>query len=147
MDLVIKGRCLCGAVQFALSQPPLATRACWCRDCQYLCSGNASLSVFFLSEALTVSGRLAEYVSPSDAGSLIRRRFCPACGTPLFSDALAEPDFLVVRLGVLDDREMGKPQSIIWTASAPSWADIDATVPSCPRQPDWTDKSLSASCL
>lgn len=135
MSPTIKGRCLCGAVTFELSQPPVATRACWCRDCQYLCSGNASHSVFFRSDALSVTGTVAEYVSPSDAGNSIRRRFCPRCGTPLFSDALGEPDYLVVRLGALDDRELGKPASTIWTGSAPTWAWVDPHSPQHRGQP------------
>ncbi|MFD2261755.1 GFA family protein [Lacibacterium aquatile] len=129
------GRCLCGGVTFSLTEQPVGTRACWCRDCQYLCSGNASLSVFFRQRALTISGTTADYVSASDAGNLIRRRFCPACGTPLFSDALAEPEYLVVRLGALDNRDIGSPQSTIWTDSAPEWAWFDHDKPHFPQQP------------
>lgn len=129
MSKLIGGRCLCGSITFTLSEGPLATRACWCRDCQYLCSGNASQSVFFRSAALDVSGETAEFVSASDAGNMIRRRFCPSCGTPLFSDAIAAPELLVVRLGALDDREAGQPASTIWTKSAPGWASIDCARP------------------
>jgi hypothetical protein len=129
------GRCLCGAVTFSLSDEPVGTRACWCRDCQYLCSGNASLSVFFRQSALRVTGAMAEFSAISDAGNLIRRRFCPICGTPLFADAPAEPDYLIVRLGALDNREIGAPATTIWTASAPSWAWFDHEKPHTPGQP------------
>jgi hypothetical protein len=129
------GRCLCGAVTFTLSEAPVATRACWCRDCQYLCSGSASFSVFFRQTALNVEGATSEYTGASDAGNLIRRRFCGQCGTPLFSEAVAEPEFLVIRLGALDNREIGAPQSVIWTSSAPRWAQIHNGVPTCSNQP------------
>ncbi|WP_415289364.1 GFA family protein [Brevundimonas sp. S1H14] len=128
-------QCLCGAITFVLSEGPVGTRACWCRTCQYLCSGNASFSVFFRQRALSVFGEPAEFLSLSDAGNLIRRRFCPQCGTPLFADAPIEPEYLIVRLGALDDRQICNPASIVWTASAPSWAWFDHDKPSFPGQP------------
>ncbi len=129
MATSITGRCYCGAVRFAFDAEPLLVRACWCRDCQYLSSGNASVNVVFPGSALRLSGEIAEYRSRADSGNLMVRAFCPTCGTPLFSRASDRPDFVVVRAGALDDREIAKPQSVIWTASAPSWGLIDASVP------------------
>jgi hypothetical protein len=136
MSSLYTGRCLCGAVTFSLSEAPAATRACWCRDCQYLCSGNASLSTFFRRRALTVAGETAEFISSAASGNSIRRQFCPKCGTPLFSEDLSEQEYFVVRLGALDDREQGAPHSTIWTASAPSWATFDKRQPLHLQQPD-----------
>src|SRR5262245_36447306 len=116
MSTLITGRCFCGAVQFRFDQPPILARACWCRDCQYLASGNASINVFFKTESLTLTGEVGEYVSTADSGNVMRRRFCPRCGTPLFSEALSRPHLIVVRAGALDDPEIGRPASVIWTA-------------------------------
>ncbi|HLI12864.1 MAG TPA: GFA family protein [Alphaproteobacteria bacterium] len=131
----ITGRCFCGAVRFGFDEPPVAARACWCRDCQYLSSGNASINAIFRTASFKVSGALAEYVSTADSGSVMRRRFCPRCGTPLFSESLDRPDLMVVRVGALDDRELGRPSGVIWTASAPSWGFIDPALPHCQGQP------------
>lgn len=133
MEQPITGRCFCGAVRFQCTNPPVVARACWCRDCQYLSCGNASINVVFASSGVTVSGATAEYVSRADSGATMRRRFCPTCGTPLFSAADSRPDFVVVRAGALDDPEIGRPASVIWTASAPSWGCIDPTVPAFER--------------
>ncbi len=122
---LIAGRCLCGAVRFQFDQRPIAARACWCRDCQYLSSGNASVNAIFRTESLRVTGNTSEYVSTADSGNVMRRRFCPKCGTPLFSEALSRPDLVVVRAGTLDDPEIGRPASFIWTASAPSWGFVE----------------------
>lgn len=133
MEQPITGRCLCGAVRFQFDSPPVLTRACWCRDCQYLSSGSASINLIFASSSLTVSGPTTEYLSRADSGNMMRRRFCPTCGTPLFSEAIRRPDFLVVRAGALDDPEIGRPASIIWTASAPRWGFTDPNLPSFER--------------
>ncbi|QCI65460.1 GFA family protein [Phreatobacter stygius] len=131
----ITGRCFCGAVQFQFDEPPLVARACWCRDCQYLSSGNASVGAIFRTETFTTTGEVREYYSTADSGAAMRRRFCPKCGTPLFSEDLSLPDFMVVRAGALDDPELSRPQSTIWTASAPSWGFVDPELPSCGGHP------------
>jgi len=128
------GRCLCGAVRFSFAGPPLAKRACWCRDCQYLSSGNASINVIFATAGFTVAGDLGEYRSTADSGHAMRRRFCRSCGTPLFSEDLGEPAYMVVRAGALDDPAIGRPEGTIWTASAPPWGHVDPDLPNSPRQ-------------
>src|SRR5574340_3792 len=116
MGQLVTGRCFCGAVRFQFDQPPLTVRACWCRDCQYLAAGNASVNAIFKADSFKVTGEVAEYVSTADSGSVMRRRFCPKCGTPLFSLSSRRPDVMVVRVGALDDREVGGPSGFIWTA-------------------------------
>jgi hypothetical protein len=48
---------------------------------------------------------------------------------------LDRPDVMVVRVGTLDDREVGGPVSYIWTASAPSWGHFDPSLANCEGQP------------
>jgi hypothetical protein len=135
MTKLVTGRCFCGAVRFRFSEAPVAVRACWCRDCQYLSSGNASINAIFKTESFDLEGEVGEYVSKADSGNVMRRRFCPKCGTQLFSQSLDRPDVMVVRVGTLDDREIGGPVSYIWTVSAPSWGFADPQLPNCAGQP------------
>jgi hypothetical protein len=110
-------------------------RACWCRDCQYLAAGNASVNAIFRAAGIKVAGEVAEYVSTADNGNVMRRRSCPKCGTQLFSQGSGRPDLMIVRVGALDVREVGGPQSFIWTGSAPSWGHVDPDPPNCAAQP------------
>jgi len=135
MSKHVTGRCFCGAVQFEFDQAPLAFRACWCRDCQYLATGNASINAVFKTEGFKVTGEVGEYVSTADSGNVMRRQFCPKCGTPLFGRSSRRADIMIVRVGALDDREVGGPQSFIWTASKPSWGHVDHSLPNCEAQP------------
>ena len=135
MAISITGGCLCGAVRFRFDKPPIFTRVCWCRDCQYLSSGNASVNAIFATESFSLIGETAEYVSTADSGNVMRRRFCPTCGTPLFSEAADRPDLMVARAGALDDPAIARPSSVIWTSSAPAWWSVGHGLPSCGRQP------------
>lgn len=123
---MIEGGCLCRAVRWRASAPPIVTRACWCRLCQYLATGNAAINLAFPSDALTVTGELRDYPSIADSGSHMHRRFCPVCGTHLFSAAEERPHLVFVRAGTLDDPSVTSgPQAVIWTSQAPAWAHLD----------------------
>lgn len=133
--MTISGGCLCGAVRYRTDADPIITRLCWCRVCQYLALGNAAVSVCFPTEGMSVTGEMRDFVSVADSGNRMHRRFCPNCGTQLFSEAEARPHLIFVRAGTLDDPEVARPAATIWTASAPSWACIDETLPKWEGQP------------
>ena len=125
----ITGGCLCKAVRYRISAAPITTRSCWCRVCQYLAAGSATVNVCFPTAAVAIEGELRDYRSIADSGNVMHRRFCPTCGTSVFSEAEARPHLIFVRAGTLDDPELAQPAGTIWPASAPSWACIDVSLP------------------
>jgi hypothetical protein len=132
---MITGGCLCGAVRFRATEAPISARVCWCKVCQKIGAGGATVNAAFRTETVSVDGVLKDYVSIADSGSRMHRKFCPECGTHLFSEAESRPHLVFVRMGSLDDPEIVKPVATIWTASAPSWACIDPALPRVPGQP------------
>jgi hypothetical protein len=135
----ITGGCLCRSVRYRVIAPPIITRVCWCRLCQYLGSGSGTVNTCFPSDAVSVEGELRDFVSVADSGNAMHRRFCPKCGTQLFSEAEARPHLIFVRAGTLDNREVARPAATIWTSQAPTWASID---PSLPCIAELTDRGL-----
>jgi hypothetical protein len=131
----VLGGCLCKQVRYRVTEAPIVTRVCWCRVCQYFACGNASVNVCFPSNAIAIEGKLTDFKSIADSGNVMHRRFCPTCGTHLFSEAESRPHLIFVRAGTLDDRELAKPAMTIWTSSAPSWACIDEKIPRVANQP------------
>jgi hypothetical protein len=131
----ITGGCLCRAVRYRVSVQPSVTRVCWCRLCQYLGAGSGTVNTCFPSAALTLEGDISDYRSVADSGNIMHRRFCPKCGTHLFSAAEARPHLIFVRAGTLDDPEIARPSTTIWTSQAPSWACIDSDLPAVAAQP------------
>jgi hypothetical protein len=131
----IEGGCLCRAVRYRITAEPMIARVCWCRLCQYLAAGSGTVNVCFASEAVTITGETRDYRSVADSGNIMHRRFCPICGTQLFSAAEARPHLLFVRAGTLDDPELANPSATIWTSQAPTWACIDADLPNFAGQP------------
>jgi hypothetical protein len=127
--MTVTGGCLCGAVRYEIDAMPIVTRACWCRLCQTIGAGSATVNTCFPSDKIKITGELRDFVSTADSGNRMHRRFCPVCGVHLFSEAEARPHLIFVRAGTLDDRELARPSATIWTSEAPSWACIDETIP------------------
>ena len=133
--MAIAGGCLCRAVRFEINaEAPLGARYCWCRVCQYLGAGTGAVGGLFRKKDVAVSGPLIDYVSKADSGATMHRRFCPGCGTQVFSEAEERPDFIFVRAGALDEPDMA-PTATIWTKSAPKWACFDPALPQVEGHP------------
>lgn len=130
----ITGGCACGAVRYRSGTSPIVTRMCWCRFCQYLGAGTGTVNACFRTEAFSIDGETSGFRSTADSGTPMVRRFCPKCGTPLFSEAETRPHLIFVRVGTLDDPEIARPSMIIWRSQAPSWACVDDSLQSFPGQ-------------
>jgi hypothetical protein len=133
--MVVTGGCLCGAIRYEFAEAPIVTRVCWCRVCQFIGAGSGTVNACFTTAALTLHGDPQEYRSVAESGNVMSRRFCPNCGTHLFSEAQSRPHLIFVRAGTLDDPELAQPASTIWTSQAPSWACINEALPRIERQP------------
>jgi len=131
----VTGGCLCKQVRYRITAAPIVTRICWYRLCQYLAAGSGTVNVCFPTSAITIEGEMKDYRSVAESGNVMHRRFCPSCGTSLFSEAEVRPHLIFVRAGTLDDPEVAKPVATIWTSAAPSWACINDSLPKIERQP------------
>jgi hypothetical protein len=128
------GQCLCGDVRYTISAQPVASRICWCKDCQRIAS-NGTANAMFPTAAIAITGEPAEHTRGAESGNQIRRRFCAHCGSHLFADSNGRPGLTVVRLGTLDDPSAIKPSANIWAGSAPAWACLDDSLQRVEAQP------------
>jgi hypothetical protein len=127
------GRCLCGAVSYHFFCEPIAARICWCKDCQHIAS-NGTVNAIVNTDSLTISGELIEFTSVAESGNQVLRRFCPTCGSHLFANSSARPQYTGVRIGTLDEPSSISPTINIWTKSAPAWACFDESLDSTEGQ-------------
>ncbi len=134
--MAVSGHCLCGNIRLTIDADPIGARMCWCHDCQRIASGSATVNVLFPQEAVRFEGDVTFIEMVADSGNIVRRGFCPKCGSQLFS-ATIEPAGMPIRIraGVLDDPELIAPQAIIWAESAPKWAILDPALPHFPKGP------------
>ena len=129
------GRCACGAVTLSIEGQPIATRQCWCRQCQQIAAGGPTHNAIFPTEAVTVGGQLAQSAWRAASGNTLTHSFCPACGTQIYAQSSARPHLRTVRFGALDEPHGLRPDMAIWTSEAPAWAQIDPAIERHAQQP------------
>ncbi len=131
------GQCFCGQLRFAIDAEPVGARMCWCRDCQRIASGSATVNVLFPEDAVRFAGEVATLRKTADSGNIVERGFCPSCGSQMYSKTVEPAGAMPMRIraGTLDDPELLAPQSVIWASSAPSWAVLDPRLPHHPKGP------------
>jgi hypothetical protein len=119
------GGCLCGSARFRADGPPLATVACHCRDCQKLTGATNLLTVYFDSTSFRHErGKVASFRKRGASGREADYFRCAACGTRLWHQPLATPQWIMVAAGTLDDPAWVVPAAHIWVSRAASSACI-----------------------
>jgi hypothetical protein len=135
-EFPVEGGCLCGAVRYRLTAPPLSVYNCHCRDCQRTSGAANEMSMPVRRETLEhLSGELVGYDKTADSGRTVRQLRCARCGTKVWNEPLASPALLIVKPGTLDDPSWAVPVGNIWTESRVPWIAIDETLVNFPGQP------------
>ncbi len=123
-EFAATGRCLCGGVSFALTEPPQVAGYCHCTRCQRR-TGTGS------SAQARVDGRTFRLLAGEDLVKAWRhpdggfeKCFCRECGAHLFSRDPDDPSQMSVRLGAFDGDPGVRPSFRAFTADAAAWEPI-----------------------
>ena len=119
-DDAIKGSCLCGSVQFAVTPPFSVFRYCHCSRCRKA-SGSAHAANLFVPRAQFrwLKGESAVKRYDLRESQRFSVWFCGECGTRVPHDVRTRDDVLIPA-GVLDaDPQMRPENSIFWDSKAP----------------------------
>ncbi len=136
MPEAIHGSCLCGAIQFSVSEPVTELRACHCKHCQKASGAAGSVNAVLPASAFKLTqGTPKRYAAKADSGRTLMRYFCGDCGSPLYSHRETTPEMLVVRAGAFDDPPPMQITANIWTKSKRPWAYVDPASKQVEGQP------------
>ncbi len=133
----VDGQCHCGAIKFTAEIDPERIVICHCTDCQVM-SGTAFRTVVFtLPDALNFTTTEPKvYVKTAQSGNKRAQSFCGECGSAICATSVGEgPKVYGLRVGVLNQRTVLKPNKQIWHDSALDWIDDIKSLPSVPAQP------------
>lgn len=128
-----RGACACGEVTATIAGEPIATRQCWCRQCQQAAGGGPATNAIFRTDDIALSGALASNGYVAASGNGYTQCYCPACGTPVMAQIAERPQIRVIRFGFLAPGHGLAPQAVIWTSEAPEWAVLDPALPHHPE--------------
>ncbi|MEM8685758.1 MAG: GFA family protein [Pseudomonadota bacterium] len=131
-----EGSCLCGAVQVRITEPPLLSMACHCRDCQKMSASAYALAIVFPSSGFSCSGELIT----GGLGSGPRAHYyCKACLSLVYTQIEGADDRINLRTSVLNDAALFEPFVELMTDEKVPWAHVPV-VHSFPRFPASADE-------
>ncbi len=128
-----QGGCLCGQVRYEVTGDPLAVVLCHCTNCQKQSGSAFSINMIGVSDQIKLQGKLATYSDKSDSGDPVNRNFCQACGSPIYSEILAQDNLIALKVGSLDDPRGLEPQTQVWCISKQDWLSLDTEMPALLR--------------
>jgi hypothetical protein len=134
MKLPFTGGCLCGNIRYECSVEPIFMGNCHCRDCQQATGTAFAAALLVPRAAVTIAGTATYYEAPGDSGAMVRRGFCPNCGSRLFSKP-STPEFMGIYAGSLDDPSCFQPGADFYTASAQPWDYMNPDLTKFPKMP------------
>ena len=117
------GGCLCGAVRYTTSWPPLMVGTCHCKHCQRQAGSAFSILVAVPRDGLSIDGTLTQYDDDSASGNPVYRKFCGTCGSPVFTETPGgdAQGMMFIKAGTLDESKDLVPTVHFWTSSAQDW--------------------------
>tara|TARA_B100001559_G_scaffold32254_1_gene24566 strand:- start:38 stop:517 length:480 start_codon:yes stop_codon:yes gene_type:complete len=145
---ILTGGCICGEVKYKLTEAPLFTQACHCKDCKILTGSSYVINSSVLENTLIVEGK----ISPSEglkggSGKPCKAYFCTKCGTYLYTDYESAVGRMNVRTKTLDESKEFPPQVHIFTKDKDPWLNLKDNVICFEKMYDpkttWPKESLS----
>ena len=130
------GGCACGAIRYVISDEPIASVDCQCRDCQHMSgTGHGSYLTFPDRTRVVVQGKVSLWDMIADSGNVKTHSFCPVCGSPVYLTFAAMPDLFTVHAASLDDPSRYKPQLVTYSVRGYAWDHLDPVLPKFDKMP------------
>ncbi len=135
----VTGGCQCGQVRYVIAARPDTIYCCHCRECQKQSASAFGMSVAVRLADVSFTGRLDCWERPTDIGTRTRCHYCPDCGSRVYHQGSASPEFATIKAGSLDDTSWLAPGGHIWVSRKQPWVVLDPALPAHPTQPDDLD--------
>lgn len=135
MSKKITGTCQCGEITYELTEPPMYSVICYCKECQKTSGSTFSISMVVKTEALLLSGELGTWERQSDSGNTNKAHFCKVCGNRIYHSNPESPETIRLKPGTLDNTDIISPAAHIWTCEKQSWYKITDDLPQLEKQP------------
>jgi hypothetical protein len=115
------GGCLCGALRYEITAPPLYAGFCCCRDCRRVSGAGCTPFIGVAATAVRLTGAARQTRSTSIKGTEAVRNFCPSCGSLVFGGEYGKDTSHTIYAGSLDDVSVFQPTIAIFVRDRPAW--------------------------
>ena len=128
--LSLSATCACGAVTVRVDGTVRIMLLCACAECQKASGSGHAAAAFVEAGDLTLTGEVASFSRPADSGAVFTRRFCPRCGTPIFSTSNRAARFVMLPVGLFAGQNAWfRPTQLIFARTHQDWDVIASDLP------------------
>ena len=118
----LKGCCACGKVNYTITDKPLFTQACHCKDCKKSTGSSFVIHTMVFEDDLIIDGEVSSTELPTGSGKGYRAYFCVNCGVYLYCKYNVSPGRVAIRTATLNNPIV--PEAHIYVKDKDSWIDI-----------------------
>src|SRR5262249_18787163 len=116
-----RAACSCGHLQLAVEGEPLRISICHCLECQRRTGAAIANLARFRREQIAVNGTAKAWKRTAESGNTLNCFFCPTCGSTVYYENEAFPEFVVVAIGSFADPNFPAPTISVWEQTRHSW--------------------------
>ena len=142
----LKGGCPCGKVKYTITEDPLFTQACHCKNCKISTGSSYVVHTSVLEKSLIVEGEISSTELPTGSGKGYRAYFCAKCGVYIYCKYNFGKGRLTVRTKTLENPNIFPPQAHIFTKDKDPWINLTDDAKCFNEMYDpkstWPEKSL-----
>jgi len=131
---MIKGSCLCGAIEYEVEAIPGKVYNCHCSQCRK--SHGAAFATQALAKGSTLRILKGKETLKEYTGHGGVRAFCSNCGSRLMNYAPDKNLYLSVALASVDSAYAGRPVAHAFVDSRAAWYVPSDDIPAYPAMPD-----------
>ena len=121
--------CSCGQLRVTCEGEPARISMCHCLECQRRTGGAFGGQARYRRDQITIAGNSTHYVRSSDSGNSVSFQFCPICGSTVFWERQASPDFIIVAVGAFADPTFPAPKVSVWEEGRHDWLGMLSDMP------------------
>jgi hypothetical protein len=122
---ILEGGCLCKAIRYRISGPPLSSVICHCATCRAAC---AAPTVAWLTVERAQFQVLSGYPQLFQSSQDVIRRFCRNCGCQLLYENAASPNTIDITTVSLDSPNAYPPNLEVWLEDKIAWQEPNRTL-------------------
>lgn len=118
-----RASCCCGQLQVVCTGEPVRVSMCHCLECQRRTGSVFGTQARFRRQDISaIEGRSTSFSRVGDSGTSATFHFCPVCGSTVYWEPSALPDFVSVAVGAFADPGFPAPKVSVYEARRHAWA-------------------------
>ena len=118
----LKGKCACGEVNYVITDKPLFTQACHCKNCKISTGSSYVIHTMIFEDDFFIEGKISSTELDTGSGKGYHAYFCVKCGVYLYCKYKIASGRLAIRTSTFD--KPITPQAHIFVKDKDPWIEI-----------------------